>query len=779
MYQVSLLSSDVGKSSDLLGGKGDTANKNQANGNAFSDAMEQHYPNKNTTEADAKKSAGGNFESKAAEQSPLIEKNGTAIKRIRHALKDAHTLPVPLPVEDESSIADSTREIKSTTLPVSFVIDNEAMSAKLKAEKAINDDAHTLPVPLPIDDESLVTHPLAENAYIITTPITAEEKTLISAEEPSLDPAINKKANEHTLPVPVAPTHDKNNSIIANEARLNAGNSAVSSDKVALASASQQDLKSGLNSGQVVGQNLAAGTEKNVENDETVDLLKMLSGAQKLLTKSAQANSVENSINSNANNNVSNNTNNHVNSGIEKSIDNTEIKPNTQQNVSDTTTKTSAELLQNKRIEAGASAIDTKIPASNKLNEQAINANSTATTDKLTTPSVTDEMTNLIDSTKNAKYQLVDNKDITNEKSVASNLSDNDISANKNNVSKALELAQSQENAMHESSEHKKALAAEQATEKLTNIKGDAVAVEHTKKSTETQAFGNKVSVAETNESKLPVAELKKEANAGDMAQRPQVNQSTATVIPTSPTDKNADGSHKNTVIDEATKLANTSDEEQITLKSTDDKKANQTEKAISAFNPVINHSVNAQAARTLTSAAELNAHQEQSFENTLNQLNTNTVQTQKSITAINTETIAIYRKDFANAVKDKVMVMINQKIQQVEIQLDPPEMGNIHVKVNLQNEQAAVQFVVQNQQAKDALEQNMNKLREMLAQSGVDVGDANIEQRQASEQNEQGFNQTTNNGTSVESAEDNFGENDSAVLDVVKASSTGVDYYA
>ena len=767
MYQVSLLSSDVGKSSDLLGGKGDAANKNQANGNAFSDAMEQHYPNKSTTEADAKKSTGGNFESKAAEQSPLIETNGTAIKRIRHDLKDAHTLPVPLPVEDESSIADSTSVIKSATLPVSFVIDNEAMSAKLKAEKAINDDAHTLPVPLPIDDESLVTHPLAENAYIITAPITAEEKTLISAEEPSLDPAINKKANEHTLPVPVAPTHDKNNSIIANEARLNAGSSAVSSDKVALASASQQDLKSGLNGGKVVGQNLAAGTEKNVENDETVDLLKMLSGAQKLLTKSAQANSVESSIN------------NSVNSGIEKSIDNTEIKPNTQQNVSGTTTKISAELLQNKRIETGTSAIDTKMPASNKLNEQAINANSTATTDKLTTPSVTDEMTNLIESTKNDKNKLVDNKDITNEKSVASNLSDNDISANKNNVTKALELAQSQENAIHESTEHKKALAAEQSTEKLTNIKGDAVAVEHTKKSTETQTFVNKVSAAETNESKLQVAELKKEANAGDTAQRPQVNQSTATVIPTSPTDKNADGSHKNTVMDEATKLANTSDEEQTTLKSTDDKKANQTEKAISAFNPVINHSVNAQAARTLTSAAELNAHQEQSFENTLNQLNTNTVQTQKSITAINTETIAIYRKDFANAVKDKVMVMINQKIQQVEIQLDPPEMGNIHVKVNLQNEQAAVQFVVQNQQAKDALEQNMNKLREMLAQSGVDVGDANIEQRQASEQNEQGFSQTGNNGTNVESAEDNFGENDSAVLDVVKASSTGVDYYA
>ena len=770
MYQVSLLSSDVGKSSDLLGGKGDSANKNQANGNTFSDAMEQHYPNKNTTEADAKKSTGGNLEPTAAEQPPLIEKNGTAIKRIRHDLKDAHTLPVPLPVEDESSIVGSTSVVKSTTLPVSFVIDNEAMSAKLKAEKAINDDAHTLPVPLPIDDESLVTHSLAENAYI--TPVTAEEKTLISAEESTVDPVINKKANEHTLPVPVAPTHDKNNSLIANEARLNGASSAVSSDKVALASSSQQEVKASLNGGQAVaqsaGQNVSVGTEKSAEHDETVDLLKMLSGAQKLLTKSAQATSVENS----------------VNSGIEKSIDNTEIKPNTQQNVSGTTTKTSAESLQDKRIEAGknttfTSAIDTKMAANHKLNDQASNANSTASTEKMTTPSEIDEMANLIDPTKNVKNKLVANNDITNEKSVVKNLSNNDINANNDNATKALELAQSQENAMHEFSEHKKALAADQSTEKLTNIKGDTTADEDTKKSPETQTVVNKVSAAEANESKLQVAELKKEANAGDSAQRPQVNQSTATVIPTSSIDKNADGSPKNTVIDEVTKLANTSDEAQATLKSTDDKKANQTEKAISAFNPVINHSINAQAAKSITSAAELNAHQEQSFENTLNQLNTNTVQTQKSITAINTETIAIYRKDFANAVKDKVMVMINQKIQQVEIQLDPPEMGNIHVKVNLQNEQAAVQFVVQNQQAKDALEQNMNKLRDMLAQNGVDVGDANIEQRQGSEQNEQGFKQTANNDTNGESAEDNFSGNDTTVLDVVKASSTGVDYYA
>ena len=93
-------------------------------------------------------------------------------------------------------------------------------------------------------------------------------------------------------------------------------------------------------------------------------------------------------------------------------------------------------------------------------------------------------------------------------------------------------------------------------------------------------------------------------------------------------------------------------------------------------------------------------------------------------------ETISIFRKDFADSIKDKVMLMISQKLQQFDITLDPPELGNMQVRVNLQGEQASVNFVVQNQQAKEAFEQNMHKLKEMLAEQGVDVGDANVEQQ-------------------------------------------------
>ncbi|HCM46317.1 MAG TPA: flagellar hook-length control protein FliK, partial [Colwellia sp.] len=89
------------------------------------------------------------------------------------------------------------------------------------------------------------------------------------------------------------------------------------------------------------------------------------------------------------------------------------------------------------------------------------------------------------------------------------------------------------------------------------------------------------------------------------------------------------------------------------------------------------------------------------------------------------------------DAVKDKVMMTINQKLQRFDITLDPPEFGNMQVRVNLQGEQASVNFIVQNQQAKDVLEQNMHKLRDMLSEQGVDVGDANVEQQNQQQNND------------------------------------------
>jgi flagellar hook-length control protein FliK len=158
------------------------------------------------------------------------------------------------------------------------------------------------------------------------------------------------------------------------------------------------------------------------------------------------------------------------------------------------------------------------------------------------------------------------------------------------------------------------------------------------------------------------------------------------------------------------------------------------------------------------------------------------TVQIQKNNVQLQQETISIFRKDFADAVKDKVMLTINQKLQQFDITLDPPEFGNMQVRVNLQGEQASVNFVVQNQQAKDALEQNMHKLRDMLSEQGVDVGDANVEQQdQQQNSNEQSLGENNGNGSHLSNdatkEEGNVEHTLSAQL--FDSSATGVDYYA
>lgn len=175
---------------------------------------------------------------------------------------------------------------------------------------------------------------------------------------------------------------------------------------------------------------------------------------------------------------------------------------------------------------------------------------------------------------------------------------------------------------------------------------------------------------------------------------------------------------------------------------------------------------------------SKLSAEYQANIEAITNQASIQKSAEQKQSIALTQETISIYRKDFANAVKDKVMMMVNQKLQQVEIRLDPPELGNVHVRVNLQNEQAAVSFVVQNQQAKEALEQNTDKLREMLAESGVEVGDTNVSQQDQQSTDEQ--NSNANDGLLLQREQEMADDIHNVIENrLFKASANGVDYYA
>ncbi|MGN5011597.1 flagellar hook-length control protein FliK [Aeromonas veronii] len=92
-----------------------------------------------------------------------------------------------------------------------------------------------------------------------------------------------------------------------------------------------------------------------------------------------------------------------------------------------------------------------------------------------------------------------------------------------------------------------------------------------------------------------------------------------------------------------------------------------------------------------------------------------------------------------------KVNVMLAEKLQQAEIQLDPLGLGKMKIKIQMgADSQANVHFVVQHGQTREMLEQAMPRLRDMLAGQGIQLGQTQVQQ-QSQQQQQQG--QPTFNG--------------------------------
>ncbi|MDP4982537.1 flagellar hook-length control protein FliK [Pseudoalteromonas tunicata] len=104
---------------------------------------------------------------------------------------------------------------------------------------------------------------------------------------------------------------------------------------------------------------------------------------------------------------------------------------------------------------------------------------------------------------------------------------------------------------------------------------------------------------------------------------------------------------------------------------------------------------------------------------------------------AVPSQVLNMFRSEAAKELHDRVSVMLSLNKHEADIRLDPPELGSMQIRVRSDAEQAQINFVVQNQQAKEALEQSLPRLKEMLAEQGINLGESSIEQQnqQSSEQ--------------------------------------------
>jgi flagellar hook-length control protein FliK len=98
----------------------------------------------------------------------------------------------------------------------------------------------------------------------------------------------------------------------------------------------------------------------------------------------------------------------------------------------------------------------------------------------------------------------------------------------------------------------------------------------------------------------------------------------------------------------------------------------------------------------------------------------------------------------WTSEVGDKVMWMLGRQEQRVELVLNPPQLGRVEVSLSLNGDQATAQFLSANPVVREALENAMPRLREMLADGGITLGQTHVgsdSSGQAANQRENGDN--------------------------------------
>ncbi|PTP97344.1 flagellar hook-length control protein FliK [Vibrio splendidus] len=138
--------------------------------------------------------------------------------------------------------------------------------------------------------------------------------------------------------------------------------------------------------------------------------------------------------------------------------------------------------------------------------------------------------------------------------------------------------------------------------------------------------------------------------------------------------------------------------------------------------------------------------------------------------------------KELANEqVAEKVQMMMSKNLKNLDIRLDPPELGQMKIRMTMNNDVANVHFTVSNQQAREVIEQTLPRLREMLAQQGLQLADSSVQQQssgQGQDRYNNGEQQSGTNRTNDGQGDENLDSGSNLELNVA-SKRDGISYYA
>ncbi len=128
----------------------------------------------------------------------------------------------------------------------------------------------------------------------------------------------------------------------------------------------------------------------------------------------------------------------------------------------------------------------------------------------------------------------------------------------------------------------------------------------------------------------------------------------------------------------------------------------------------------------------------------------------------------------WATAIAERTAMIASQNIQFAELQLDPPELGPLQVKVSIHQDQASVSFVSANQAVRESVDQSIIKLKELFEEQGLDLVDVDVSDHSFNGQEPEAQDEQFSDGAETSDVQKELTTED-LVLDV----SQGIDFFA
>lgn len=132
---------------------------------------------------------------------------------------------------------------------------------------------------------------------------------------------------------------------------------------------------------------------------------------------------------------------------------------------------------------------------------------------------------------------------------------------------------------------------------------------------------------------------------------------------------------------------------------------------------------------------------------------------------------------NWGRAMGERAIMMAQHGPRTAQIQLDPPELGAMQIRIHMQGgDQVSVSFTSPNPMVREALEQQMPRLREMFAEQGLNLQDSSVADQSSQQQSGQ-HEQARQGQPGGRYGQGDVGPNEGLTLHSVKVGL--VDYYA